>query len=119
MSNRFLIHCADGKNNDEDATVTFILAAAAAATSDQTVVFLSSDAVRIATHSYAEEIQADGYEAFRGYLEAFLENDGELWVCPVCVNARGIGTDELIDGAEIKGAAALINYVAEGGKLLK
>ena len=119
MANKFLVHCADGKNNAEGATVTFIIAAAAAATSDQTVIFLSSDAVRIATEAYGKEIQADGYETFRSYLASFLENGGELWVCPVCVNARGIEKDELIEGAEIKGAAAVIEFVAEGAKLLK
>lgn len=119
MANRFLVHCADGKNNAEGATVTFILAASAAATSDQVVIFLSSDAVNIATRAYGEEIQADGYETFRTYLGSFLENGGELWVCPVCVNARGIEKDDLIEGAEIKGAAAVVEYVAEGAKLLK
>ena len=119
MSNKFLIHCADGKNDAESATVTFIIAAAAAATSDQTAIFLSSDAVRIATKGYGEGIQVDGYEPFKGYLDAFLENGGNLWVCPVCINARGIEADELIEGAEVKGAAVLIEYVAQGAKLLK
>jgi predicted peroxiredoxin len=119
MSNNFLVHCTDGKNNAEGATVTFILAAASAATSDETVVFLSSDAVRIATEGYADEIQADGYEPLKTFLDSFMENGGGLWVCPVCVNARGIEADELIEGAQIMGAAALIDFVAKGGKLLK
>ncbi len=119
MSNKFLIHCSDAKSNSEDATVTFIIAAAAAAASERTAIFLSSDAVRLATPGYAEGVLAEGYEPFKNYLDSFLENGGELWVCPACAKARGIEAEELIDGAELTGAAVMINFVAEGAKMLK
>jgi len=114
MAGKVLINCAHGKNNSEDATVALIAAAAATAVSDETAVFLSSDAVRLATHGYADDVQADGYEPLKTFLDAFLEGNGQLWVCPACAKARGMTQDDLIEGAEITGAVAVIEYLNSG-----
>ena len=114
MAGKVLINCAHGKNNSEDATVAFIAAAASTAISEETAVFLSSDAVRLAIPGYADGVQADGYEPFKSFLDAFLEGNGMLWVCPACCKARGMTQDDLIEGAEITGAATVIEYLNNG-----
>ena len=114
MAVNVLVNCSHGKNNAEDATVAFIAASAAAAMDGVTAVFLTSDAVRLATPGYADQIQAEGYEPLKVFLDAFTENDGKLWVCPACAKARGITEDDLIDGAIITGAATVVGFLGEG-----
>ena len=47
-----------------------------------------------------------------------FENEGKLWVCPVCAAAHGITEDDLVEGAEIAGAARTIGFVSDGAKIL-
>ena len=51
-------------------------------------------------------------------MEAYFENEGKLWVCPVCAAAHGITEDDLVEGAEIAGAARTIGFVSDGAKIL-
>ncbi|MFT5113274.1 MAG: putative peroxiredoxin [Parasphingorhabdus sp.] len=118
MAGKYLINCAVGKNNAEDATVAFIAAAGATALAEEVVVFLTSDAVRLATPDYADDIQADGYLPLSNFLTDFLANNGKIWVCPACAKARGITRDDVIEGATISGVAAIIEYLENGGKTI-
>jgi predicted peroxiredoxin len=118
MAGKFLVNCAHGKNNAEDATIAFIAASAATALSEEVVVFLTSDAVRLATPDYAGDIQAEGYEPLSKFLEAFFEGNGKIWVCPACAKAREITSDDIIDGASIVGVASVIDYLENGAKTI-
>ena len=69
MVGNVLVNCAHGKNNPEEATVAFIAASAAVTRSTATAVFLSSDAVRLATPGYADGVQAEGYEPLKVFLD--------------------------------------------------
>jgi len=118
MAGKFLINCSHGKNNAEDATVAFIAAAAATALSEEVVVFLTSDAVRLATPDYADDVQAEGYLPLLKFLDEFLAGNGKLWVCPACAKARGITQDDIIDSALIAGVASIIDYLESGAKTI-
>jgi len=118
MAGKYLINCSHGKNNAEDATVAFIAAAGATAISEEVVVFLTSDAVRLATHDYADDIQADGYLPLAKFLGDFLSENGKIWVCPACAKARGMANEDLIEGAEIAGVAAIVDYLENGAKTI-
>ncbi|MBL4720380.1 MAG: DsrE family protein, partial [Alphaproteobacteria bacterium] len=58
------------------------------------------------------------YPSLQEMLQSYQENGGQLWVCPVCASARDIGPNDIIDGAEIAGAARTIGFVNEGAKIL-
>ncbi len=76
MVGNVLVNCAHGKNNPEEATVAFIAASAAVTRSTATAVFLTSDAVRVATPCYAVGVQAAGYKRLKLLLDIFLEAVG-------------------------------------------
>ncbi len=115
MSGNVLVNCAYGKNNPEEATVAFIAASAAVKMSTATAVFLTSDAVRLATPGYADDIRAEGYEPLKDFLDTFLAQGGKLWVCPACAKARGMTQDDLIDGATIDGVPTMLKFLEDGG----
>ncbi|MCH7635420.1 MAG: DsrE family protein [Proteobacteria bacterium] len=115
MVGNVLVNCAYGKNNPEEATVAFIAASAAVTRSTATAVFLTSDAVRLATPGYADGVQADGYEPLKVFLDKFLEDGGKLWVCPACAKARDMTQDDLIGGATIDGVPTMLEFLDNGG----
>ncbi len=118
MVGNVLVNCAYGKNNPEEATVAFIAASAAVTRSTATAVFLTSDAVRLATPDYADGVQAEGYEPLKVFLDKFLGAGGKLWVCPACAKARGMTQDDLIDGATIDGVPTMLEFLDNGGIML-
>lgn len=118
MTNKYLINAQHGADDIEKATVALIVAGAAAAMDSETAVFLTCDAVDMATRNGTDGLGADGYPAPAELIESFVDNGGKLWVCPVCAKARGIGADDLIDGAVITGAATMIGFVNDGAQVL-
>lgn len=118
MSGKYLINCQYGSDDLEKATVAMIVAGAAAAMDGETAVFMTGDSVRLATEGGTDGLQLEKYPAIGELVESFLENGGQLWVCPVCAGARDIGADDLIEGAEIAGAARTIGFVNDGAKVL-
>ena len=118
MTNKYLINCQYGNDDLEKATVALIVAGAASAMDGETAVFLTGESVRLATAGGADGLQADGYPAVGDLIGGYKENNGQLWVCPACANARGITADDLIAGAEIAGAARTIGFVNDGAKVL-
>ena len=118
MSGKHLINCQYGSDDLEKATVAMIVAAAAAAMDSETAVFMTGESVRLATEGGTDGLQLEKYPAIGELVESFMENGGQLWVCPVCAGARDIGADDLIEGAEIAGAARTIGFVNEGATVL-
>ncbi len=118
MSGKFLVNCPHGSDDLEKATVAMIVAGAAAAMDGETAMFLTCESVRLATKGGMDGLQLEGYPALADLQQAYHENGGQLWVCPVCAKARGITADDLVAGAEIAGAARTIGFVGDGAKLL-
>lgn len=118
MSNKYLVNCTYGNDDLERASVAFIVASAAAAMDNETAMFLTASSVDLVTKARAKDLQAEGYPLFSDLVNAFQGNAGQIWVCPVCAKARGIEAEDLIEGAEIAGAARTIGFIGEGAQLL-
>ncbi|MBV1869857.1 MAG: DsrE family protein [Gammaproteobacteria bacterium] len=114
---KFLINCQDGANNIERATISFILALTSSKT-NETAMFITSDASMFCVKGFADELVADGYEPLKGLMTTFIDNGGKIWLCPACVKAKGIIESDLIEGVEIAGAPKTMAYLASGAKLL-
>lgn len=114
---KFLINCADGINNVERATVSFIMAVAAS-TSSETAVFATADAAVLCVRGGADGLVAEGYTPLTELVEAFIANQGKIWLCPACAKAKGITPGDLIEGVEIAGVPTTMAYMASGAQLL-
>ena len=102
----------------EKATVAMIVAGAAAAMDGETAMFLTCEAVSLAAKGGMDGLQQGGYPALSDLQASYVENGGQLWVCPVCAKARNITADDLIEGAEIASAVRTIGFVSDGAKVL-
>lgn len=109
-----LSYGSHGKENAERATLAFIVGNTAVASDNDAVVFLTSEGVRLATRGYADDVHEDGYAPVKELIDQYVSNGGTLIACSACCQPRGITEADLIDGAEIAGAARLVEYLAQG-----
>ncbi|MBT5309149.1 MAG: DsrE family protein [Rhodospirillaceae bacterium] len=113
MSDKVLVNCGYEADKTENATVAMIVANAAAAAENETVVFLTSDSVKLGIKNGADNMNAEGHEPLVNYISTFVENGGQLWVCPACAGTRGITEDDLIEGALWRGAMPVIDFAKQ------
>lgn len=96
-----LIHASHGKEDPERATLPFVLGNNAALGGQDVIVLLTTEAVWLATKGGADGVQAEGLPPVAGAMAEFLENGGQVWACQSCTKPRGIGEEDLVDGARI------------------
>lgn len=113
MKKKVLVHGTSGKENAEKAILPLIVGNVAATSDQDVVVFLTSEAVRLATKGYADDITKEGFQPAKALIDDYIANGGVLWACGACTNPRGITADDLIPGAKIVTAVNLVEYLQE------
>jgi predicted peroxiredoxin len=111
---RLLFHCTHGRDDPERAIVPFIAANVAAASGQEALVVLTIEGAWLCKRGYAESVTAEGFPDLAGLVASFVEAGGRIWGCSACTTPRGITEADLISGAQIVGAAAIVAAVAEG-----
>jgi predicted peroxiredoxin len=111
---KILVYGSYGSDDPERATLTFVVGNTALASDHETVIFLTIEGVRLATKGYADDIHKEGFAPVRELMQQYISGGGTLIACAACCKPRGITNDDLIEGAEIAGAARLVEYLANG-----
>jgi predicted peroxiredoxin len=112
---RMLFHCTHGRDDPERAIVPFIGAnVAAAAGQEEVVVVLTIEGAWLCRRGYADTVEAEGFPRLAELLASFVEAGGQIWGCSACTTPRGITEADLVEGAQIVGAATIVAAVAEG-----
>jgi predicted peroxiredoxin len=114
MSGKFCVSLSFAKDNTDKATVAFVVANAAVASSQETLVFLSIEAVRLAEQGYADDIHEEGFAPLKQLMDNFIAAGGKLFVCSPCFKKRSLDEGKLIDGAAIVGGAKLVEFLSQG-----
>jgi len=105
--------------DDVDRTsVAMVVAGASVASAQQTTVFLSSEGTRLAAKGVAEELHEEGFAPMHELVSAYVEAGGTFLVCSPCAKKRGIGEEDLIEGASIVGGASLVKLLVDGATSL-
>lgn len=114
--NKFCVNLTCAKDNRDKATVAFVVANAAVASDKETMVFLSTEGVRIASKGYADDVHEEGFAPLRELIENFVKAGGKVFVCSPCFKKRGLGEENMIEGSTIVGGAKLVEFLtADGG----
>ena len=111
---RFCVNLTCAKDDADKATVAFVVANAAAASDQETIVFLSTEGVRLAVTGYADEVHEEGFAPLRELMTNFAGAGGRIFVCSPCMKKRGLAEAALVPGAVIVGGAKLIEFMAPG-----
>lgn len=110
---KVVINLATGLEDAERVTAAFLVGGAALDQGKQVAMFLTKEAVRLATPGVAVGVGCDGCPPLPKIFEQFAEKGGELLACPFCVNSRGIDDKNLVANARIAGATPLWEWIGD------
>jgi predicted peroxiredoxin len=102
------------KNDTDKATVAFVIANAAVASDKESIVFLSTEGVRLAQKGYADDIHEEGFAPLPELMANFVKAGGKIYVCSPCFKKRGLDEKRLVDGAMVVGGAKLVEFLSNG-----
>lgn len=114
MPGKFCVSLTHAAGDPDRATVAFVVANAALGSEQETVVFLSTEGVRLAVQGAADEIHEEGFAPLRDLMTSFSAAGGTIYVCSPCFKKRGLDETLLVAGAKIVGGAKLVEFLAEG-----
>lgn len=114
MAGKFCVSLTRAKDDTDRATVGFVVANAALGCEQETMVFLSTEGVRLAVEGYADDIHEEGFAPLKQLMSNFVEAGGTILVCSPCFNKRKLDENNLVAGAKIVGGAKLVEFLAGG-----
>ena len=92
-----------------------MVANASVASGVETVVFLSTEGVRIAQKGYADSIHEEGFAPLKELMDNFVGAGGTIWVCSPCFKKRGLDETKLTANTVIVGGAKVVEFLTTGG----
>jgi len=113
-----MVHTTHGKDDIERASLTFVVANTALNSNQQATVLLTIEGVWVATQGYIDGLQANGFAPLSDLISQFVASGGKVWVCGACAKPRNITQQQLIDGAQIVGAATAVEALVNGAQTL-
>jgi predicted peroxiredoxin len=114
VAGKFCVSLTHAKDDTDKATVAFVIANAALGSEQETMVFLSSEGVRLGVKGYADDIHEQGFAPLKELMANFAAAGGTIYVCSPCFKRRGLDENNLVAGAKIVGGAKLVEFLASG-----
>ena len=113
MAGKVLINLATGLEDAERVTVAFLVATAALDQGKQVVIWTTKDAVRLGLPGEAQGVACEGCPPLERLFEQFADAGGELWLCPICLNARGLADQEKAGNVKVVGATPMWEWAGD------
>ena len=114
MAGKFCVSLTCAKDNSDKATVAFVIANAAAASDKETMVFLSTEGVRLSQNGYADDVHEAGFAPLKDLIANFAKAGGKIYVCSPCFKKRDLNETHLVAGATMVGGAKLVEFLSDG-----
>lgn len=114
MAGKFCVSLTCAKDDTDRATVAFVVANAALGSGQETLVFLSTEAVRLAEKGYADDIHEEGFSPLKSLMDSFVEAGGTIYVCAPCFKKRGLNESAVLKGIQVVGGAKLVEFLSGG-----
>jgi predicted peroxiredoxin len=115
MPNKAVVSLITGLEDPEKVTVAFLVAVGAAEQGRPTLMFLTKEAVRLATRGIAVGVACDGCPPLPDLLARFEAAGGRMLVCPICFNARQLDQAQLLGNAGIGGTVPMWEWIGDDG----
>ena len=111
---RAAISLTTGPEDPEKVTVALLVAVGAVETGRDTLMFLTKEAVRLATVGFPAGVACDGCPSIPDLMARYEASRGELQVCPVCFKARQLDETTLVGNARLGGTIPLWEWIGDG-----
>ena len=114
MPRRLLVGCSHGAEDALRVTAAYLAAVGGVEAGRETALWLTSDAVRLATEGYVDAIRAaPGAPAVRDLHARLTEAGGRLFVCPTSLQALLLGDESLVSAAEVATARCVLDWAGD------
>lgn len=110
---KVVINLTTGHEDADKVTVAFLVATAAQAAGKDVIMFLTKEAVRLGLPGYADAIESAGSPPVAKLSAQFAEAGGQLFVCPICFQARKLDDSALVANARLAGATPLWEWIGD------
>jgi predicted peroxiredoxin len=111
---RAAVSLTTGLEDPEKVTVALLVAVGAAEAGRETLIFLTKEAVRLATSGVAVGQACEGCPSISDLMKRLEAAGGQLLVCPICFNARQLDDSALLSNARVGGTVQLWEWIGEG-----
>jgi predicted peroxiredoxin len=102
-----------GLEDPETVTVAFLVAVGAAEQGRPTLMFLTKEAVRLATEGFAQAVACDGCPPLAGLVQRYAAAGGRFLVCPICIQARKVDPDGFMSNATAGGTVPMWEWIGD------
>lgn len=112
---KVLVCLNHGAEDAESVLLAYLVGVESLRAGKEAVMFLTKDAIHVATPGFVKTIDLPGGTPSLGDLhEEFLAKGGRLIACPVCVRVRGMQDAEWEPGTQIAGVPSILEYTTGG-----
>lgn len=111
---RAVVSLTTGLEDSERVTVALLVAVGAAEGGRATLLFVTKEAVRLATDGFATGVACDGCPPIPDLMKRFDAAGGTFLVCPICFNARHLDEATLSANATLGGTVQLWEWIGDG-----
>ena len=113
MAGKVLVNLATGLEDAERVLVAFLVATAALDQGKTVVIWATKDAVRLGLPGEAEGVACNGCPPLERLFQQFADGGGELWLCPICLDARELADAEKVGNVKVAGATPMWEWVGD------
>ena len=107
MAEKVLVNLATGLEDAERVLVALLVATAALGQGKEVVIWATKDAVRLGLPGEAKGVACKDCPPLERLFAQFADGGGQLWLCPICLTARGLDDAEKVANAMIVGATPM------------
>jgi predicted peroxiredoxin len=105
---KVLICLNHGGEEPENVLIAYLVGVESLRAGKQAVMFLTKDAVHVATPGFAKTVVVPGAPAISDLHEEYLAKGGRFIACPVCVRVRGMQDAEWVPSTEVAGVPSIL-----------
>jgi predicted peroxiredoxin len=111
---KVLICLNHGAEDPENVLIAYLVGVEALRAGKQAVMFLTKNAVHVATPGFAETIEVPGAPSVPALHEEYIASGGRFFACPVCVRVRGLTDATWVPNTQVAGMPSVYEYTAGG-----
>lgn len=111
---RAAISLTTGLEDSEKVTIALLVAVGAAESGRDILMFLTKEAVRLATDGIALGVACEGCPSIPDLMQRLAAAGGQLLVCPICFNSKRLDEATLVANARLGGTVQLWEWIGDG-----
>jgi predicted peroxiredoxin len=111
---KVVVNLATGMEDAERVMIALLVATAAQGQGKQVIIWCTKDAVHLGLPGTAVGSHCTGCPPLERLAEQYAEAGGEWWLCPICVDARGLADAPRVENSRIAGATPVWEWAGSG-----